>query len=106
MKTVPVRDVRNHYAQIMREVQDGETFTVTIEGRPVATISPYSPPRPAGPQTWVPVGEVVGALSHLRPGLADRLRADLDEHVDDGVVDPFERHRQVQAGSAPGERTP
>ncbi|WP_337063442.1 type II toxin-antitoxin system Phd/YefM family antitoxin [Kineococcus sp. G2] len=106
MKTVPVRDVRNHYAQIMREVQDGETFTVTSEGRPIATISPYTPPQPTGPQTWVPVGQVIGALSHLRPGLADRLRADLDEHLDDDVVDPFERHRQVDAAGVPGERTP
>ncbi|WP_432493742.1 type II toxin-antitoxin system Phd/YefM family antitoxin [Kineococcus auxinigenes] len=81
-----MRDVRNHCAQIVREVQEGETFTVTSEGRPVATISPYSPPQPTGPQTWVPVGQVVGALSHLRPGLADRLRGDLDELVDGAAV--------------------
>ncbi|WP_432504764.1 type II toxin-antitoxin system Phd/YefM family antitoxin [Kineococcus arenarius] len=92
MKIVPVRDVRDHCAQIMREVQAGETFTVTSEGRPVATISPYGPPQPAGPGTWVPVGEVVGALSHLRPGLAGRLRACLDEHVDHDVGDPFGQH--------------
>lgn len=100
MKTVPARDVRNHYAQILREVEGGETFTVTSDGRPIATISPYVAPQPIGPQTWVPVGQVIGGLSHLGPGLARRLRADLDEHFDDDVVDPFERHRRMQAERA------
>ena len=97
MKTVPARDVRNHYAQILREVEGGETFTVTSEGRPIATISPYVAPQPAGPQTWVPAGQVVGGLAHLGPGLAERLRTAVDEHVDGDVVDLFDRHRRMQA---------
>ncbi|WP_432524473.1 type II toxin-antitoxin system Phd/YefM family antitoxin [Kineococcus sp. SYSU DK006] len=106
MKTIPVRDVRNHYAQIMREVQQGETFTVTSDGNPIATISPYV--APDGPQTWVPAERVVGALAHLDlpADTAARLRADLDEHFDPDVEDPFDRYERMQAAEVQERRAP
>ncbi|WP_337062110.1 type II toxin-antitoxin system Phd/YefM family antitoxin [Kineococcus sp. G2] len=90
MKTIQVRDLRNNYAQLIREVEAGETFTVTSHGKPVATLAPVQPPPTAGPRTFVPADEVAGALSHLGPGLAEELRRDLDgfDLEDD---DPFER---------------
>ncbi|NAZ75550.1 type II toxin-antitoxin system prevent-host-death family antitoxin [Kineococcus sp. T13] len=97
MRTISAEDLRDQLARVLREVQEGETFTVTREGRPVATIGPHEPSQPGGPQTWVPAGQVIGALAHLDPGLAGRLRTDLDEHFDDDVSDLFERHRRTRS---------
>ncbi|WP_432497983.1 type II toxin-antitoxin system Phd/YefM family antitoxin [Kineococcus gypseus] len=98
MRTIRVRDLRDHCAQLIREVEAGETFTVTSHGRPVATLAPVRPPS-TGPRTFVPADEVAGALSHLGPGLAEGLRRDLagfdleDDHA-------FER----RGGAVPGGR--
>jgi prevent-host-death family protein len=34
-------ELRNNNAEIMRRVADGESFTVTVHGRPVADIVPH-----------------------------------------------------------------
>lgn len=36
------RELRNESSRVLREVEDGETFTVTNRGRPVAMLSPVS----------------------------------------------------------------
>lgn len=109
MKTIRVRDLRNDYAQIIREIEAGETFTVTSDGRPVASLTPYV--APDGPQTWVPAHRVIGALAHLDlpADFAERLRSDIAENFDDEISDPFERWERLQAdlaqdsGQRPGE---
>ena len=40
MKTISQRELRNDNAQIMRGVEQGETYTVTRRGVPVARLSP------------------------------------------------------------------
>ena len=40
VKTISQRDLRNDNAEIMRGVEDGETYTVTRRGVPVARIEP------------------------------------------------------------------
>lgn len=40
MKTVNQRELRNDSAQVMRAVEQGESFTVTRRGVPVAWLSP------------------------------------------------------------------
>lgn len=91
MKTIRVRDLRNDYAQIIREIEAGETFTVTSDGRPVASLTPYV--EPEGPQTWLPASRAVGGLAHLDlpADFAAVLRRDLDEHVITEIEDPLER---------------
>lgn len=42
MRTISQRELRNDNAEIMREVEEGETFVVTRRGVPVARIVPYS----------------------------------------------------------------
>ncbi len=40
MSTVGVREFRQNASEILREVEAGETATVTVAGRPVAQIVP------------------------------------------------------------------
>jgi prevent-host-death family protein len=46
MKTATVRDLRNHYSQLLAWIAAGEEITITQRGKPVARLSP--PPAPAG----------------------------------------------------------
>ncbi|NAZ77188.1 type II toxin-antitoxin system prevent-host-death family antitoxin [Kineococcus sp. T13] len=79
MKTIPVRDLRNEYGRVLREVEeDGETYTITNHGRAVAQISPV--PQAAGPREGVPLGEAFGQLSAaMTTSDIDALKADLDQ---------------------------
>lgn len=42
MKTISQRELRNDNAQVMRGVEQGETYTVTRRGVPVARLSPIT----------------------------------------------------------------
>ncbi len=42
MRTIAQRELRNDNAQIMRGVEQGETYTVTRRGVPVARLSPIT----------------------------------------------------------------
>ena len=46
-QTIPQRDLRNDVTRILREVEAGAEFVVTVRGRPVARLSPIDDaPRP------------------------------------------------------------
>jgi len=40
MKTIGQRELRNDNARVIRDIEDGETYTVTRRGVPVAQIGP------------------------------------------------------------------
>ncbi len=42
MRTISQREMRNDSGQVLREVEDGETFVVTRRGTPVARIMPLT----------------------------------------------------------------
>lgn len=42
MKTISQRELRNDNADVMREVEEGESFTVTRRGVPIAVLAPIS----------------------------------------------------------------
>jgi len=46
MTTVASRDLRNHTAEVLRQVSDGTRVTITVNGRPVAEIGPVQATRP------------------------------------------------------------
>ncbi|MGI8532725.1 MAG: type II toxin-antitoxin system Phd/YefM family antitoxin [Geodermatophilaceae bacterium] len=74
MRTIPSRELRNDTAGVLRRVEAGEEFVVTVDRRPVAAIVPLRRQR-----RWVPAGEV---WARLRATQADpALRTDLDEAV-------------------------
>lgn len=39
-RTIPQRELRNNIASVLRAAEAGETFTVTVRGRPVARLGP------------------------------------------------------------------
>jgi prevent-host-death family protein len=39
-RTIPQRELRNNIGAILRAAEAGETFTVTVRGRPVARLVP------------------------------------------------------------------
>jgi prevent-host-death family protein len=46
-QTIPQRELRNNISAVLRAAEAGETFTVTIRGRPVArVVPPGEPGRP------------------------------------------------------------
>lgn len=54
-RTIPHRELRNNSSAILREVEAGETFTITNHGKPVAVLSPVQPDRLAGVRYRAPV---------------------------------------------------
>lgn len=80
---VPQRELRNHTAEVLRRVEQGERVEITVNGRPVAELGPLSEAA-----TWVPsdrlVREFRGLLDPDDP-LAEELR-----EADTPARDPFE----------------
>ncbi|MEZ0493483.1 type II toxin-antitoxin system prevent-host-death family antitoxin [Kineococcus sp. TBRC 1896] len=89
MTTIPLRELRNDYAGVLRRVEEGENFTITRDGQPVAQLSPYVAPH--APRRAVPVADLRTLLS--RPAMTQEqvadLRADLAE-ADWAIPDPDE----------------
>jgi prevent-host-death family protein len=84
-------DLRNDNASVMRRVADGESFVVTINGRPVADVVPHR--RDTGRRRFVPVAELAEALAaHPAPD-PDAWQADLSDAKEifgpDEPIDPF-----------------
>ena len=44
MKTYSMHDAKAHFSEIIRQVREGETVTVTYRGKPVAEIRPTADP--------------------------------------------------------------
>lgn len=61
MRTIPQRELRNHSGEILRQVEAGEQFTITVEGRPVAVLGPVQR------RQWVPRAEVLKILRSQSP---------------------------------------
>jgi len=73
-KTIPQRELRNNIGQILRAAEAGETFTVTVRGRPVARLVP--PGDPGTPRVDVDRATI---RSILNLGLDDEFARDLKE---------------------------
>lgn len=48
MRTIGVRELRQHASRYLREVERGETIEVTDRGRPVALLTPVPSEGPLG----------------------------------------------------------
>ena len=78
-RTISQRELRNDSGAILREVQAGQTITVTRNGVPVAELR-------AVPQRRFLLRSVIAEAARRAPRVdADRLRADLDAVVNQSV---------------------
>jgi prevent-host-death family protein len=89
--TIPQRELRNDVSAVLRRVEAGEEFIVTVSGRPVAELRPVLRKR-----RFVPTDELVAALTPPEPlapevlaalQAADREVEAMDEG-DDRFLDP------------------
>ncbi len=83
MAEIPLRELRNDTSGVLRRVEDGERFTVTVSGRPVAQLIPL--PRRKRYLTWEEL-----TTAQADPGLYDELREMLPDTTDD-IEDPWDR---------------
>lgn len=82
-RTIPQRELRNNVTGVLREVEGGATFTITVRGRPVARLGPA---EEDGPRTDVDRATLERILS--MPVDSDWLREEL-ESTEAPVDDPW-----------------
>jgi prevent-host-death family protein len=80
MSDVGLRELRQHASDVVRRAETGETITITVAGRPAATLGP--PSR----DSWRRFDEIAEIFStptdpHWQKGL---------HHFDDSPRDPWE----------------
>jgi prevent-host-death family protein len=75
MGNVTIRDLRNHGGDVVARVNQGETLTVTRDGKPVAELRPLG----RAPQSAAALLERWQRLPHLD---GEALKGDLDAVLD------------------------
>ncbi len=60
--TIPQRELRNDVSSVLRRVEAGEEFIVTVSGRPVAELRPVVRKR-----RFVPTDELFAAIAPPEP---------------------------------------
>jgi len=78
MGEATVRQLRNEGGQVLDRVLAGERITVTRDGRAVARLEPLPPTR-------LSAAVLVDRFRHLPRVDPARLRADVDDAVDQGL---------------------
>ena len=71
MKTISVRELKAHWAEVERQVRNGETFEVLNRGKPAALIVP---PRPRRVMKWE--DHLATAATTTGRSVEDTVRAD------------------------------
>jgi prevent-host-death family protein len=72
-RDITQRELRNESGEIMRRLDQGETFVVTRNGVPVGELTPLRRHR------FVSADAVIATFKHSPAVDFDRLRADLDQ---------------------------
>jgi prevent-host-death family protein len=76
---IPVRDLRNHTNDVIRQVRGGADVTITSNGVPVATLVPIR----QGKRKAMPRAEFLVTLRQADPGLRADLATLAGETTDD-----------------------
>lgn len=75
MAEATIRDLRNHGGEVIDRVAAGEHIVVTRGGQPVAELRPVPRRRPTATV-------LVEQFRRLAPVDPERLRRDIDQHID------------------------
>lgn len=84
---IPQRELRNEASRVLREVRSGQSYTITVDGTPVADLVPH---RHVRRRVAVPRAEVLAAFVGLSDSGAAHQDID-DEAIDDSLYDPYDR---------------
>ena len=57
METYSIYEAKAHFSEIIRQVREGETVTVTRRGKPVAEIRPIAEPAPCNASSLTATSE-------------------------------------------------
>lgn len=81
MSEVASRELRNETGKLLRRVQAGEDITVTVNGRPVARLTAYEPPR----RRWLTKSQLISRMGRAQadPGLRNDLAELAGDTTDD-----------------------
>ena len=79
MQTTGLRELRQNASDLIRKVESGETFTVTVSGRAVAQLGPVRSHR------WRTYAEIADIFA----GPADATWPRDRERIEDSLQDPF-----------------
>jgi prevent-host-death family protein len=82
-RTIAQRELRNNSGALLRAAEAGETFTVTVRGRPVARLVPVG--EPERPRTDVDRATLRGILAQP---VDAALATELDE-AEEPLEDPW-----------------
>lgn len=77
------RDLRNNNADIMRRLEEGETFIITRNGKQVGVLTPMKRPQ------FARMTDVLEAFRGLPEMSYAELRRDLDEFIDQDPTPRF-----------------
>jgi prevent-host-death family protein len=92
-ETIRQADLRNDNAAIMRRVAKGESFVVTVNGRPVADLVPHQ--RDSAQRRFVPAETMARAMAELPAVDARAWARDVAEadglFGSDAIEDPWRR---------------
>jgi prevent-host-death family protein len=91
MEAIGQRELRNDNAEIIRRVEDGESFVVTRRGVPIADLVPHQPVT-EGPRRFLPASEFLTLMQSTPDWDVAQFRRDrelLDDLVDDTDRDPW-----------------
>lgn len=94
--TISQRELRNDSGAIMRRVEEGERFTVTRNGVPVADLVPHDRAEATRRRRFVPVGQLAAGLGRLPNWDMERFAAELrqlDAAVDDDEPERWDTSR-------------
>ena len=83
--TISQRELRNDSGAIMRRVEQGERFTVTRNGVPVADLVPHDRAAADRRRRFVPVAEVAAGVRRLQNWDGERFAA--EQHQLDAAID-------------------
>ncbi|MFC9968830.1 type II toxin-antitoxin system Phd/YefM family antitoxin [Nocardia ignorata] len=84
---IPQRELRNDASRVLRDVRGGRSYTITVDGTPVADLIPHRHQRR---RTTVPRAEVLAAFAGLSTSSA-QWSTDAESAIDDSLYDPYDR---------------
>ena len=78
MAEIASRELRNDTRRVLQRVEAGESVTITVNGRPIATLEPIR-----ARHRWIRRDEFTRTLTQADAGLASELAALVPDSTDD-----------------------